>query len=261
MKKGIILVFISIIFGFSNPWGRNKGEFFSTIQFYRYTADKYWDNNGDKRSIGCTYKKNELALYGEYGFTERTTLLFRIPYVAIKCGRDESSSVGDIELGFLRKLIEKGRGVLSIQTLFIIPSGYSIRKPLRVGYGRFGVEAYMLSGYGLEKVFLEGGIGFRYYAGYPSEQIRAYGRVGFKPSRRVMIMNTLEMHYGLGTGKRKVVGRNITLEPNYKLLQNDLFVTLKVTENLNWGLGWIESLWGRNVGVGRNVYTQIWLNF
>ena len=261
MKRTLFFLFIAFSLSFSGPWGKRKGEIFIVPQFYKYSAKKYWDKKGNKRDIGCKYDKSEYAMYGEYGFSAKTTLLFRIPYISVECGKDSASGVGDIEAGFLRKLIKKGSGIVSLQTILIIPAGYSINKPVRIGYGRPGAEIYLLSGYGFKKAFIEGGVGFRYYAGYPSEQLRTYGRLGFKPVKRFMVMNTLELHYGLETGEQKNVGRNVTLEPNYKLLQNDLFITFKVGRRLNLGAGWIESLWGRNVGVGRSIYTQIWFSF
>ena len=260
---GLVMIFLLFFSSvcFSGAWGRKGGELFLAPQFYYYSATKYWDADGDKKDIGCKYKKDEFAFYGEYGFSEKTTFLLRVPFIKVKCNGHDASGIGDIETGFVKKIFKGDRGVFSVQTLFIIPSGYSIYKPIRIGYGRFGLETYFLSGYGFDKVFIEGGVGCRYYKGYPSEQIRSYGRIGFKINENFMVMNTLELHYGLNTGKKKHVGKNVTLEPNYRLLQNDLFLNFKLKNNFNLGFGLIETFWGRNVGVGRNVYVQFWFMF
>jgi len=73
-------------------------------------------------------------------------------------------------------------------------------------------------------------------------------------------MDTLDLQYGLGNGKRKVIGFDATLEPNYRLLQNDLFVGVKLG-NLTLGAGWVQALWGRNTGKGRRFYSQAWFDF
>jgi len=259
MKK-FLLACLLVGSAFAGPWGREKGEFFIAPQFHSYRATKYWDSNGNSRSIGCTYKKTESAIYGEYGLSEKDTISVRIPYVSAECGRDKSSGIGDIEIGVLHKIKKEGSGVLSLQGLAIIPTGYSINKPVRIGYGRVGAELSLLGGYSVKDTFLEGGVGYRHYFGYPSEQIRAYARVGHTFANKLIVMDTLELQYGLWNGKRKTVGLDVTLEPNYRLLQNDLFVGVKLG-NLTLGAGWVQALWGRNTGKGTSFYSQAWVDF
>jgi len=261
----LAVLFLNILFLLANncyggAWGREAGELLIVPQFYNYSAEKYWDKSGNKRDIGCTYRKKESAIYGEYGYSNETTITLRIPYIDVKCGEDSASGIGDIELGMIRKLKKWDKGIISSQGLLIIPTGYSIDKPVRVGYNRIGAEIALLGGYSIKNTFLEGGAGFRYYAGYPSEQIRAYARIGHT-FNNLLIMDTLDLQYGLWTGKKKTIGLDVTLEPNYRLLQNDLFLGIKISNQATLGLGWIEALWGRNVGEGRNIYLQLWFKF
>ncbi|NPA32779.1 MAG: hypothetical protein GXO04_04045 [Aquificae bacterium] len=244
----------------ANPWGREEGELFLSTQFYYYEATNYWDNDGNKKPIGCTFKKRELALYGEFGLSSRTTIFGKIPYQDLECGSSSTSGVSDLELGLQRKLYQRGAGVASLKLTGIIPTGYSINDDLRLGYGRVGAEAMLLGGYGFSKGWTEGGAGFRYYAGYPSEQLRGYWRIGLKPVNWVILMNTLEIHYGLGNGTVKRIGKNVTVEPDYKLLQNDLTVALRLGR-LWIQIGYLDALWGRMTGDGSSVYSQVWFFF
>lgn len=245
----------------SSPWGRKKGEFFAAPQIYYYTADHYWDKEGDRKSIGCTFKKLETAIYAEWGLSQELTLTLRVPYQHLECGEKHTDGISDIEAGLIKRLKQSSRGVLSLQATAIIPTGYSISRELRLGYNRFGLEGMLLGGYGFNRAFAEAGIGYRYYQGYPSDQIRGYARIGLKPDRKIIIMNTIDIQYGVNNGERKKVGKNITLEPYYRLIQNDFSLVFRITPRISVNLGVIKALWGRNTGDGINFYGQLWFTF
>jgi len=260
----LLALFVFLLFfpqvAHSSPWGRERGELFLAPQIYYYTADKYWDRSGDEKSLSDTFCKWEVALYLEYGLNGKDTLTLRIPYQYLKSGSSRASGLSDVEAGVIRKFWEEGSSVISGRLLAIIPTGYSIDKKLRLGYGRPGLEGDVLIGRGGENHFLEGGAGYRYYFGYPSDQIRAYGRVGLK-GKRWLLMDTLEVHWGLNNGEKKTVGQNITLEPYYRLAQNDLNFVCKLADGLALSVGFIKALWGRNTGNGKSFYAQLWFPF
>jgi len=262
MKRlALVLLFLALsLDALGGPWGREKGEFFLAPQAYYYTADKYWNRHGSKKEIGCTFKKWEYATYGEYGLDDETTITFRIPYIRIECGGSSESGLGDIEAGVIRRLRSWDSSVLSFQLLSVIPTGYSIDKDLRLGYGRFGIEPSLLFGFGQESYFLEGGVGYRYYFGYPSDQIRGYGRAGLK-GNGWMLIDTLDVQWGLNNGDTKRVGRNITVEPYYRLVQNDIDLVVNLFDGLSLSVGFVKALWGRNTGDGKNFYAQLWFRF
>ena len=244
----------------SSPWGREKGELFVAPQVYYYTADRYWDKDGNEKSLSDTFRKWEVATYLEYGLNGRDTLTLRVPYQHLKSGSSTASGLSDVEVGVIRKFKEEGSSVISGRLLAIIPTGYSIDRELRLGYGRLGLEGDLLAGKGGENYFLEGGVGYRYYFGYPSDQIRGYGRAGLKGDRW-LLMDTLEVHWGLNNGEKKTVGQNITLEPYYRLIQNDLNFVYKLTDGLALSVGFVKALWGRNTGNGKSFYAQLWFPF
>jgi len=253
-----LLLFASLE-AFGSPWGRRGGELFLAPQFYYYTADKYWDESGNKVSLQDTFKKEEFALYGEYGLGGGKTLTFRLPYQHLKSGGSSESGLSDLEVGLIAPLARSGRSVLSANFLLIVPTGYPTDRELRLGYGRWGAEAGLLAGYGGDSFFLEGGAGYRYYSGYPSDQIRGYGRLGLKAGK-LTVMETLEVHYGLKNGEEKFIG-NITLEPYYRLVQNDLSLVYRLNDKLSLSAGFVKALWGRNTGDGKSFYGQVWFSF
>ncbi len=244
----------------ASPWGRKPSEVFLAPQISFYSATKYWDGEGELKSIGCDFKKVEVALYGEYGLKDSYTLIFKIPYQSISCS-SRTEGLSDLEIGIQKRLAVKQPNALSLKLKAIIPTGYSIDTSPRLGYGRLGLEFSALAGRGFDRAFLEGALGYRLYFGYPSDQIRAYGRLGLKPMRRFMLMGTLELQYGLKNGTSKVVGQNIVLQPYYRLLQADVSAVWKLKKSVQLVGGITRALWGRNTGEGKTVYGQLWLAF
>jgi len=262
MRELLAFIFLVLFWGtaFGSPWGREKGELFIAPQVYYYTADTYWDRDGNEKDLEDTFRKWEIATYAEYGINGRDTLTLRVPYQYLDSGKSTTSGLSDVEVGWIRKLRQEGSSVISTRLLAIIPTGYSISEEPRLGYGRLGLEASILAGYGAESYFLEGGLGYRYYFGYPSDQVRGYGRLGLKGSWW-MVMETVDVQYGLNNGDRKELGGNITLEPYYRLIQNDLSLVLKLGSRAAVSIGFVKALWGRNTGNGESFYAQLWFPF
>ncbi|WP_340694299.1 hypothetical protein [Hydrogenobacter thermophilus] len=254
-----LLFFVPVI-SFSSAWVREEGEFFLSPVFNYYRAKDYYDKNGNKKPIGCTFEKKELQVYGEYGLTTKATLTFKLPYDWLKCGASENSGFSDVEIGLIRQ-VKKGQGYsLSFYANTLIPTGYSIRDNPRLGYGRFGLEGGLLMGFSKKAGFVDSGLGYRYYFGYPSSQIRAYATAGVNLLRNLQIITTLDLQIGLGDGERKSVGQNILLEPDYKLAQ--VYVGPRfILGNLSFVATYQHVFWGRNTGVGRGFNLGLWWNF
>lgn len=245
---------------FASAWVRQEGEFFISPGFSYYRAKDYYDRNGNKKPIGCTFEKRELQVYGEYGLNSSTTLTFKLPYQELKCANDKTSGFSDFELGFI-KLINRGKNYsLSYYGNAIIPTGYSITDNPRLGYGRLGLEGGVLAGLSGRAGFLDSGIGYRYYFGYPSSQIRSYITGGINISKNLQFLTVFELQLGLGDGERKAVGQNISLEPDYKLAQVYAGPRL-ILGNLSFVATYQHVFWGRNTGVGRGFNLGLWLNF
>ncbi|MGB9668655.1 MAG: hypothetical protein ACPL0D_07035 [Thermosulfidibacteraceae bacterium] len=254
----LYLLLIPVV-GFSSAWVRKDGEVFIAPFFYYYSAKDYYDRNGNKKPIGCTFEKQEIQIYGEYGLTNKTTLTFKLPYDRLKCAR-ETSGFSDLEVGFIRQIRAFPNGSFSAYGTAIIPTGYSIHKDPRLGYGRLGLEGGILDGISGNLGFLDTGLGYRYYFGYPSSQVRYYATGGLNLYKNLQLITTLDLQIGLGDGKRKQVGKNVLLEPDYKLAQVYIGPRL-VLGNISLVATYQHVFYGRNTGVGRGFNVGVWWNF
>ncbi|WP_340689796.1 hypothetical protein [Hydrogenobacter thermophilus] len=256
--RHLALLLLPVI-SFASAWTREEGEFFIAPFFNYYRAKDYYDKSGNKKPIGCTFEKREVQIYGEYGLKKNTTLTFKVPYDWLKCA-GSTSGLSDLEVGFIRQVKRGKNYAFSYYGNAIIPTGYSINDNPRLGYGRLGLEGGFLYGLSGKVGFLDTGIGYRYYFGYPSSQVRAYATAGVNALKNLQIITSLDLQMGLGDGTKKVLGQNITLEPDYKLAQVYVGPRLMLG-NLSLIATYQHVFWGRNTGVGRGFNVGVWWNF
>ncbi|ADC90118.1 hypothetical protein Thal_1489 [Thermocrinis albus DSM 14484] len=266
MKKFLLIIIFFAIFYpikriYAGAFGREEGELFISLTPRFYKADKFFDKNGNRKPIGCSFKKEEIELYAEYGISSKDTLIFKVPYQWLSCGDAKTSGFSDIEAGIIRKLVKNNSYVLSAYGVAILPTGYSIHDNPRLGYGRIGLEGGILYGRGFGKGFIDTGIGYRYYFGYPSDQIRGYLMGGYSITKNFQLLGIIDAQIGLGNGKRKNLGYNITLEPDYKLIQIYIGPRILLNNNISINFGLHKVIFGRNTGDGAGAYGSLWIKF
>jgi len=258
MKRTLILFIPAVCF--ASAWVRQEGELFISPTFNYYRAKDYYDKNGNKRPMNCTFEKQEFQVYGEYGLSKKTTLTFKIPYDWLKCGSAKNSGFSDLEAGFIREIKRGENYSFSFYGNALVPTGYSIKDNPRLGYGRLGLEGGLLYGISGAYGFVDSGLGYRHYFGYPSSQIRSYATAGVNLTKQLQFISTIDLQLGLGNGKRKAVGQNVFLEPDYKLAQVYVGPRLMLG-NFSFVATYQHVFWGRNTGVGRGFNLGLWLNF
>jgi|DewCreStandDraft_5_1066085.scaffolds.fasta_scaffold02088_11 hypothetical protein len=263
MKKFLLIFIIMCCMSeltLGSAWVREKGEFFVSPSFYYYFADKFYDKDGEKRPIGCTFRKKEVQLYGEYGLNNTTTATFKAPYTWLSCGDKDNSGIGDVEIGIVKNLKRDRDSSLSLYGTFLVPTGYSIKDDLRLGYGRLGMEGGISYGLSGSWGFADVGAGYRHYFGYPSDQARGYMTGGLNLYKNLQLYGLLDAQIGLGNGKKKQVGQNIFLETDYKLVQIYVGPRLMLGKT-SLLLGYQKVIWGRNTGDGSGFFLGLWHAF
>ncbi len=253
----------------SGAWVQPASRCFISLQTYYYETNEYFDSHGDRKSRGGTFEKLEFNPYLEYGVTNKDTLVMNIFYDWLRDNvsgtTKKTNGFADIEGGWRRLLLKKDPHVFSAQLLGIFPTGYDIEDEPRLGYGRFGMEVSVLYGrffkirgrYG----FLDSQLGFRTYFGYPSEQLRANFTIGYDIVRRIQLMFESELQYGLDNGSEKKLGRNITVEPQYRLLKITGALRFRLSDNYSLvGAAYCHA-WGEDTGADGGFYGSVWLRF
>jgi hypothetical protein len=254
---------------FAGAWGQKKGKFFFSMQTYYYESSRYFNNNGHLKHRGGAFRKWEINPYMEWGVTHHDTLIANLFYDWLSDDATGSTrktqGFADMELGWQHLLLNKGGHAFSIQGLILCPTGYSIHDDPRLGYGCWGMEGGFLYGRSfnfLERYgFVDLGLGYRKYFGYPSSQIRPRLTVGWDVFKHLQLIGEGKLEYGLKDGSQRQLGRNLIAQPNYRLLKLSFGATCKISETCSFLIAVYRHAWGEDTGGGGGAYASLWFHF
>src|SRR5262249_47998950 len=134
-----------------------------------------------------------------------------------------------------------------------------------IRYGKGGVEVDLL--YSSRFQFRQRSgwydllLGYRHYQGFPSDQIRSSGAIGYIFSSYIQTIATLELDYVGFNGKAEKNLNNIVFHPNYRLLTGKLEAVIRLFSPFSVSLGGYQHLWGQNVGAGGGFFCGLWTDF
>jgi hypothetical protein len=153
-------------------WPQEKGRGFYKLETSLIVADEYYLSNGDRQRIPTT-KEWTIALYGEYGLTDRLTAVLYWPMKSVAVNRQvgrlsgfeyapggSTVGPGDAQVGFRFNLLKHRASVWSLAINAGVPTGYHDNKNgLQTGDGEWNAA-----------VALEYGLSFYPWPVYVSAQ-------------------------------------------------------------------------------------------
>ncbi|WP_421874839.1 hypothetical protein [Marinoscillum sp.] len=89
-------------------WTKGKDEAFFKLSYIHFSSDEYHNLSGESMTT-ATYRQQQVGVYGEYGVTERLTLLMDWPLLKWQ-GFESTETVlgtGDIRIGAKYALVKK----------------------------------------------------------------------------------------------------------------------------------------------------------
>ncbi|MFQ5729872.1 MAG: hypothetical protein ACE5GN_05890, partial [Waddliaceae bacterium] len=196
-------------------------------------------------------------IYAEHGFTCNDTISIRGSWARI----DESINgrtfgFEDVEVGWKHCLGTKLGHLFSVELLGIVPVE-TVHKP-GLRYGEYGGECNLLFSRGFafwdRCASYDLRVGYRVYAGFPSDQVRVNGALNFFPFSRLMITASGHLEYGLFNGGSRTDESLFLLNPNYRLFRGQIEATACIYKGLSAFIGYQRHLWGRNVGTEGGIY-------
>jgi hypothetical protein len=228
-----------------------------------YSTDSFWNVDGDRLPTFNHFSEKAYMLYAEYAVNACNSLTFNGGYARVRESMNGSSnSCTDPEIGWKHLLYRERNSALTGYVIGILPVNDLDRA---VRYGKGGVELSLL----YSKIYpvrnftfwYDFAFGYRWYQGFPSDQIRSMLTLGLNLNRCAWIMVTNELEYGLYNGDPQGNINNITLNSNYRLYRLKEEIVIRVVKHTFITLGAYQHLWGRSVGTGGGFYGGLWLVF
>lgn len=228
-----------------------------------YMTDHFWNKRGKRLKAFNRFRKHSGLLYAEYAFNGCNSFTFNGGYSRI-CESLNGNSQGfeDSEVGWKHLFYENDSSAFTVEVIGIIPSG---KKKSSFRYGQFGAEVNGL----FSRYFnicdrwawVDASLGYRYYSGFPSDQIRSSLAVGYFVTSQLQVIASMQLDYGLFNGVARRNRNHIAFNANYRLLSAKLEAAMRVTSWLTLTAGGYGHLWGQNVGTGGGVFGAVWLDF
>ncbi|TMM30374.1 hypothetical protein FDT66_06325 [Polaribacter aestuariivivens] len=223
MKKisTILLLLLTTSIFSQSPWTKEKGDLF--INFSYTTISDYNelfgdpDYNTERNITDRTYQ-----IYGEYGFTNKTSLVFSVPLKSIKTGEASNlltgfantqsgteTTFGNIQLGLKHQFYNNG-WVLTGQLLSEInTSSYDDATGIRTGYDAFTFTPQFLAGKSFGKTFLQTHIGADLRTNNYSSNFKIGGEFGGKITQNIWLIGYIDVVKSFENGDVNIPTNNM----------------------------------------------------
>lgn len=254
----ILLLFVAVTVSAQSPWTKKKNESYVQLSFTTISNyDKLYGNPDYDANRKVT--DNTLQFYGEYGLTDKTTLIASIPLKMVKTGElaqpisfvDEASktSLGNIQLGVKHNFYNKKWLLTGQVTVEANTSSYEAAAGLRTGYDAWTFTPLFIAGRGFNKWYIQAFTGFDIRTNDYSSTYKLGGELGYKAIDWLWVAGFLDGAASLKNGNFK--NGNSAFTGLYVNDQSYAAFGLKligeVNKNFGVNLGFGGALAGRNV--------------
>jgi protein XagA len=233
------------------------------ITYSHYSTRHFWNKNGKKLPAFNDFKEEAGLFYSEYALNASNALFIHGGYSLVKESMNGNShALHDIELGLKHSLLQSSSSAITLEIIAIAPIGAAKSS---VRYGKPGLQASLLLSQILSKnpnlIWLDSGLGYRFYQGFPSDQIRAFLALGLDATPFITFIATGELACGLFNGEEKKNFNNIAFNPNYRLVKGKIECLIHYFDPIALSIGGYQHFWGENVGAGGGLFCGTWLYF
>ncbi|MEX6626747.1 transporter [Tenacibaculum salmonis] len=213
MKKTAILLLLTVSFNLlaQSPWVQKKSKGYTQLS---YTSISNYNTLFGEPQIDLSNEisDNTLQFYGEYGLSEKTSLLVNLPFkLTTSKGviSTSNNSLGNIQIGVKHNFYKK-KWLLSGQLAVEANTGtYDKISGLRTGYDAWSFTPLFLAGRGFDKWYIQAFTGFDIRTNKYSSNYKLGGEIGYKTFDWLWIACFLDGVASLNNGNIVVPTQNL----------------------------------------------------
>jgi hypothetical protein len=209
----ITLLFVCLSSFSQSPWTKEKGKFYTQLSFT--TIPSYDMLFGDPNySINGQISDNTLQFYGEYGVSDKTTVILNLPYKIIThtglvnpclvapCSKysNKKNDLGNIEIGLKHNFYNKGWLVSGQFSVEVNTGSFNANSGIRTGYNAFTFTPLFLAGKGFGKSYIQTFAGGRIRTNNYSSNFKIGGEYGKKVGKNIWLIGFLDIEKSLENG-------------------------------------------------------------
>ena len=207
MKRivSLIIILITVNVFSQSPWTKKKGEFYTQLSFSTIANYKVLYGSPDYNTERET-TDNTFQFYGEYGLSNKTTLILNLPLKFIKTNelvslaaipsltsKGEESAFGNIEIGIKHNFYNKDWLISGQINLEANTSTFNINSGIRTGYDAWSVTPLLSFGRGFNNWYVQGFTGVNIRTNNYSSNFKIGGEIGYKPISKLWLIAGLDI--------------------------------------------------------------------
>jgi len=208
--KSITLLFTLLItstYFAQSPWTKDKGDLF--VNFSYTTISDYDQLFGNpNRTTFSSISDKTYQIYGEYGFTDKTTLIAVIPLKSISidnfqdpridcigdCSQSfDDTTFGNISLGIKHQFYNNGWVIAGQLVTELNTSSFDNISGIRTGYDAFTFTPQLLAGKSFGKTFFQSHIGVDLKTNDYSNNFKIGGEFGGKVLKNIWLIGFVDV--------------------------------------------------------------------
>lgn len=239
-------------------------EKYCSLRYLSYNTGRFRDRCGkcQKNFNHCSLKEVKLEL--DYGATACDTVELKERYGFIDEELDgKTYAFDDMEVYWNHLFTAQYSTCWGTRLIGIIPLKKTYAPGFR--YGRYGIEGGVFcvhhASIGNARAHLYGDAGYRWYQGFPSDQLRS--KVGITlclPSGFSLDINS-QVEFGLFNGKERLDQSLVLMNPNYRLWKGEIEAIFCLCKGIDVSVGGFINLLGQNSGSGGGFFSRASLCF
>ncbi|QMU63165.1 MAG: hypothetical protein GKR88_01995 [Flavobacteriaceae bacterium] len=206
-----LLLCLSQTYG-QSPWPQKKGKAYTQLSFTLISGYEELYGNPDYTTERVV-TDNTLQFYGEYGLTDKTSLVLSLPFKFIKTGNltntnliapsaqeGSKSTLGNIEAGLKHVFFQK-KWIISGQFNVEANTGsFDGVSGIRTGYDAWNFTPLILAGRSYGNTYLQGHFGANIRTNNHSSNIRIGGEIGTKALKNIWVIGFIGISSSLKNG-------------------------------------------------------------
>jgi hypothetical protein len=230
-----------------------KARAVATLSFAQFDTSHFYDKEGDKLKSYNIFQRNLYSLMLEAGVSETDNISAWIAPTEIQDHLNgDEFDIADTEIAWKRGWLFWDDAIFSTELTAIIPVSQSYIPDIR--YGRFGAQASVLYaqtffplGY---KTTVDGSLGYRWYSGFPSDQVRASLAAWIDFSCRFQLLLETSGDIAIFNGKQPIDYSFFFYNANPRVWRGRAELNYYASDRLSFTLGYLYHFLGQNIAAG-----------
>ncbi|GAA4891587.1 hypothetical protein GCM10023311_14980 [Flaviramulus aquimarinus] len=260
-KKLTVLIFLlSQVFYAQSGWTKKKGEAYTQLSFT--TINSYNTIFGNPEYLTeRDITDNTLQFYGEYGLSDKTTIILNVPLKFIETGQlvsnnteitraGSSTSLGNIEMG-LKHQVYNHTWVIAAQLNIEANTGsFDNATGIRTGIDAWSFTPTLNASRSFKTFYVQAFAGANIRTNNYSSNLKLGGEIGTKPFKNILLIAFIDIVESFKNGDivLPITNQLTALYVNdQEYISYGLKVIGKITDSFGLNVGFGGSFSGNNV--------------